>query len=206
MLKYKLTNQDNTTYNNTKWGQGITHETSGEGELCSSGWLHYYHSPELAVLLNPIHANILNPKLWEVEAEGMHKDDKGLKGGCTKMTTIKEIPLPEFSLEQKVKFGILCALQVYKEENFVNWANNWLNGTDRSSASANVAAANINAYAANAAANAAAAAHAAVNAVNAAVNAANGDNAAYAAANAAANADDEFDLQSICKKAMSESC
>ena len=59
-----------------------------------------------------------------------------------------------------------------KEEKFVTWANNWLNGTDRSPNAANAAA-----YAADA--------------VNAAYAAAN------AAAYAAANADDEFDLQSI---------
>ena len=57
MIGYKLTNENHETYNGTKWGPGVTHETDGHGELCGSGWLHYYDDPLLAVLLNPIHAN-----------------------------------------------------------------------------------------------------------------------------------------------------
>ena len=202
MLKYKLTDQYNTTYGNTKWGISVTHETSGDGELCGFGWLHYYHSPELAVLLNPMHACIVNPKLWEVEATGIHKNDNGLKSGCTKITTIREIPLPEFSIEQKIKFGILCALQVYKDEKFMTWSVNWLNGTDRSGAAARGASgaaytathgtACSAAYAAYYAACAADAYAAAAYAVN--------DYAAYAAAYAAVYA--KFDLQSIALEAQ----
>ena len=55
---YKLTDQNHQTRNNTKWGAGVTHTASGQGDLCTAGWLHAYTSPLLAVLLNPIHANI----------------------------------------------------------------------------------------------------------------------------------------------------
>src|SRR6185503_6350169 len=48
------------------------------------------------------------------------------------LTTIKEIPLPVISLEQKVKFAILCGLEVCSEPSFVGWANAWLDGSDRS--------------------------------------------------------------------------
>jgi len=40
--------------------------------------------------------------------------------------------LPEIPNRQKVKFGILCALEVYREKKFVQWAENWLSGKDRS--------------------------------------------------------------------------
>lgn len=136
MIKYKLTDQENKTFNNTKWGNGVTHESDGSGELCSPGWLHYYHSPLLAVLLNPIHADIPNPKLWECKAEGRHKDDYGLKGGCTKLTTLHEIAIPKISTEQSVKFAILCTKEVYKGEAWNAWADEWLSGKDRSKESA----------------------------------------------------------------------
>jgi hypothetical protein len=71
------------------------------------------------------------------------------------------------------EFAIRVALKVYFEPSWVSWANNWLNGTDRSKTAAYAAAA------ACAAANAANAAYSA--------NAANAANAAYAA-DAAANA------------------
>src|SRR4051812_18358795 len=108
MLKYKLTTQENTTHNNTLWTPGVPIETDGSRELCGSGWLHYYHSPEMAVIMNLVHACVSNPKLWECEAEGEHKDDYGLKGGCTKLTLIKEIPFPVVTMKQKCKFASLC--------------------------------------------------------------------------------------------------
>jgi hypothetical protein len=136
MLKYKLTTQDNLTFNDTKWGENVTRTASGIGELCGPGWLHYYHNPYLAILLNPVHADISNPKLWECEAEGEHKDDCGLKGGCTKLTMLKVIPLPKLSLVKRVEFAIRCAVATCKVEKFQEWANNWLDGVDRSERSA----------------------------------------------------------------------
>ena len=140
MKKYKLTNQELRTYGGCQWEVGKQKTTSGEGELCESGWLHYYHSPELAVLLNPIHAAIEEPRLWEVSADGEHKDDCGLKGGCTEMTLLREIALPSVTTEQRVEFGIRCALEVYQDKAWRTWAEEWLSGEDRSEGAAEGAA------------------------------------------------------------------
>jgi hypothetical protein len=132
MKKYKLTTQNMTTRCGFQWELNIPKEADGDSTvLCNDQWLHYYHHPLLAILLNPVHGDIINPKLFECKAEGKHLDDRGLKGGCTKMTLIKELELPKITLEQKVAFGILCALEVYKKKSFVKWANNWLEGVDR---------------------------------------------------------------------------
>ena len=215
MKLYKLTDEHGQTKNNTQWGENITHTAKGNGQqgLCSDGWIHAYEHPLLAVLLNPIHGAFIEPRLWEAEGE-IGESDHQLKCGCRSLTTIKEIPLPVITAEQKVKFAILCALAVYKDKGFKAWADSWISGEDRSYKSA--AAAHANAAASNAAASNAAAyanasyaayayADAAVNAAYAAVNAAyaaadaayaadaNADAAAYAAADAAyaayANAD-----------------
>ena len=164
MKKYKLTDQFLKTYNDFQWEIGKKVTTSGNGELCSDGWLHYSHHPLLAVLLNPIHAEIENPRIFEVEAGGEHLDDHGLKGGCTEMTLVKEIELPVFRTTQRVAFAILCAKGVYKDKDWNKWADNWLSGKDRSTASAASAAAyaaTTDAYAATDAATAYAAAYAA---------------------------------------------
>jgi hypothetical protein len=212
MKKYKLTNQDMTTHNGCKWDINVPKETDGDSDsLCNKHWLHYYHHPLLAVLLNPIHGDIDNPRLFEVKALGKHLDDNGLKGGCTKMTLVKEIELPEITLNQKIAFGILCALEIYKESTYVLWANNWLNNADRSTASAYAAsdayacaaaaAADYASYAARAAADYASyAARAAVRAADhyaADIDAARdvaraAAAAAYAAADAAAYAVDAY--------------
>ena len=69
MTLYKLTTQDGVTrkgeHNETKWGDGVEHTASGEGDLCGPGWLHAYEDPLVAAFMNPAHANITNPReLW----------------------------------------------------------------------------------------------------------------------------------------------
>ena len=170
MKAYKLTDKNNRTRNNTQWGINVSHTATGiKKNLCSDGWIHFYTHPLLAVLMNPNHANFINPKLWEAEASGEMKHES-LKSGCKTLTTIKEIPLPEVSVTQKIAFAILCAKEVCKDEKWNSWADKWLSGEDRSKETA------------YAAANAAAAAYAAGAAANADANAA----AAYAAFAAAA--------------------
>ena len=61
--RYKLTDRKMQTHCGYQWQIGQWHETSGEGELCTEGWLHCYTSPLLAVLHNPIHADIGDPIL-----------------------------------------------------------------------------------------------------------------------------------------------
>jgi hypothetical protein len=136
MKCYKLTDQKMQTYNSTQWGDNITHTANGQGDLCGPGWLHAYTSPLLAVLLNPIHANTVNPILWEAEGTGDSKNDRGLKIGFTSLTTVRTLPIPVVTLEQKIRFAILCGKQINTDPNWNAWADNWLSGTDRSEAAA----------------------------------------------------------------------
>ena len=102
MIKYKLTNQNMQTYNGFQWKLGEWQEAQGSSEkdLCTNGWLHCYDSPLLAILHNPRHADIKNPRLWEVEVAGDFKNDKGLKCGYRKMRLVKEIKVPKITTEQ----------------------------------------------------------------------------------------------------------
>ena len=153
MKAYKLTDENKQTYGGCQWGENVTHEASGHGELCTPGWIHVYDCPIKAILLDPIHANF-NPKtmqLWECEVSGNSKDDLGRKLGVQKCTTIKRIPIPNITLEQKIEFTIRCALVVYRSVQFINWANNWLSGKDRTRAAAYAAATDDRAAAADAA-------------------------------------------------------
>jgi len=98
--------------------------------------IHCYKDLTVALMLNPIHANFTNPRAWEAEGEVL-ANDNGLKFGVASLTTIKEIlPLPKITTEQRVRFGIFCALKVYKEPKFIEWANNWLSGVERSAEAA----------------------------------------------------------------------
>ena len=133
MKLYKLTNAQGRTRGRMQWGAGVTHTAIGSPDqpLCSSGFIHAYESPLLAILLNPIHANFSDPLLWEAEGDIVKRDGQ-LKCGCRALTTKRQIPLPMITTEQRVRFAILCAKQVYKKAPFVLWADNWLQGIDRS--------------------------------------------------------------------------
>jgi hypothetical protein len=215
---YKLTNEDNNTYNGTQWGPGISHETDGTLGLCGPGWLHYYDDPLLAVLLNPIHGNFSprTMRLWKCLPEGKIKEDSGKKFGCTKLTTLEQIAIPEISTRQKAAFGILCALEVYdkwenldKDKIWYNWAKKWLSGTDNATtADANIAYgtaciavqdANNSPYTA-----AHAAAHAAYGVAHSDIDTASGTAyaVAYAADYATCASMSPINLKSIAKKAM----
>jgi hypothetical protein len=210
-IGYKLTDEKMQTYNNTQWELQEWKETSGKGELCSPGWLHYYSDPLLAAFLNPIHAKFAAPRLFQVEVAEDAKvlEDHGLKLGCTKMRLVQELQFPQVTMEQRVKFGILCALEVYDDAKFVQWAAKWLDGADRSKKAAAWAADAARAAAAWAAdaaaradADAAWAADAAARADADAAWAAAWAAAAWAAAAARAAEVKDIDLIAIAKKAM----
>ncbi len=217
---YKLTTQDFKTRqgyrNECTWGENVSHSGTGVGRLCGPGWIHAYTSPLLAVLLNPVHAGIANPVLWECSHSGVALNDNGLKVGCRALTTLRQISLPAISVNQKVIFGVLCALEVYRAPSFVKWANDWLAQANRDASAAYGAVNGVVAEAAACAANGAYAAACAANGAYAAACAANGAraaaNAAFAAraaeaaacaAEAAALAAASLDLEALAKRALS---
>jgi hypothetical protein len=181
---YKLTTQAMTTHNDCQWKLNEPKQTSGEGDLCGPGWLHVYSDPLLAVLLNPIHAGIKNPRLFKCRVSGETKNDAGLKQGWTKVVLVKELSLPQVTSIQRIAFGILCSLQSYKRPAYVEWTKNWLSGKDRSAAAARAEA------------------EAAARAARAAAWAARAAWAAWAAWAAAWAADKPINLIKLAKQAM----
>ncbi|MEK7993680.1 MAG: hypothetical protein AAB403_07735, partial [Planctomycetota bacterium] len=141
MKVYKLTDKNGQTKNNTQWGEGVTHTADGNAkDLCNSHWIHAYQSPLLAVFMNPAHADIRKPILWECEAEvGLTKSDKI---GCTSLTTLKKIALPKVTMEHRVRFALLAARAVYavwskydKDGAWLKWCEARLRG-DKDAANA----------------------------------------------------------------------
>jgi hypothetical protein len=179
-MLYKLTDQNMQTYNDTQWELGVTkHAKSGDDGLCSNKWLHSYEHPLVAVLMNPIHSNFRNPRIFEAKPGRVIKHDRQLKCGVKSLTLLREIEMPVMTIDQLIEIAIRCAKVVSNDPKWNEWADSWLNGSDRSYAAAN------DAYdaAADAAADASSAAYAAADA------AADADAAAYAAARAYADAD-----------------
>lgn len=119
-------------YKKFQWQPGVWVKAPGTGELCSDGWLHYYSHPLLAVLFNPIHADINNPKLWTIETSGKLKSDNGVKFGASKLRLVQEIEMPKINMTQRVAFGILCSFKTNCSTDYGIWAKYWLNGVMRS--------------------------------------------------------------------------
>jgi hypothetical protein len=144
--------------------------------------------------------------LFRVRVKGAKKSDNGLKYGFTMMKLVEEIPIPDIGPTQRTAFSILCAKQVYKNKDWNRWADNWLNGKDRTAnAAADAADAAYAAYAAPYAARTAAADAADAVAANAVYTAYAPYAAAYAAPYLAADADAadaDINLIKLAKQAM----
>ena len=201
MKAYKLTDSSMRTYGGCQWVLGEAKTALGTGQLCTPRWLHYYSHPALAVLFNPIHA-ALNPqtmRLFEATATGKHKHDRGLKSGCTKLTLVRELPVPVITNDQRVEFAIRVAMTCCHEAEWLLWAQGWIDGTDRSTTAA---AAATRAATVATTADATAATYAAATAANAA-HYANAAAAATYAANAADDAAAEnVDFEAIIEEVM----
>jgi hypothetical protein len=102
---------------------------------CSDTALHHYAHPLLAVLFNPIHANIADPVLYEIEIDAEAGTD-GLKGWCGAQRLVRRLPLPVITTEQRVEFAIRVAMPLTDDPTWHAWAQRWLSGEDRSEAAA----------------------------------------------------------------------
>ena len=132
---YKLTRSDLTTHNDFRWEPGQIYTFPGTGALCTGGWAHAYTSAALALLLNPIHAKYAPARLWEARGV-VGQTDRGLKVGCSSLTLVREIAVPEVTPEQRVMCALWCALSVYPDAGFVAWAEGWLSGKNRAESAA----------------------------------------------------------------------
>lgn len=139
MIVYKWTREDLTTWGEYQYAVGRPAVALGIGNLCSGGWLHAYPDPLLAVLMKLAHVNDDYTVLWRCETSGkinMGRD----KLGCTHLTLIERIDPPIVTIEQRIRFAILCAREVYQDPDWRTWADRWLDGSDRSTNAAAEAA------------------------------------------------------------------
>ena len=106
----------------------------------SSSWLYFYSDPLVGLFLNPVHIDIESPRLFRAEVGGNFIDNNGLNCGYSRAKLVEELPVPQISPVQRVRFAIFCVKEVYKEKKWNEWADNWLSGKDRTEESATSAA------------------------------------------------------------------
>src|SRR3990167_3431744 len=144
---YKLADVGDLTMRGTQWGVGVTHAATGDPAqgLHSDAYIHAYEHPLLAVFHDPIGNNFGSAAhLWEAESDDDEPVREGpISLGVRSLTTLRQIPLPQITTEQRVRYAILCGKAVYTAEEWVTWADNWLSGADRSRNSIDRAVAGI---------------------------------------------------------------
>ena len=144
---YKLADVGDRTMRGTQWGVGVTHAATGDPAqgLHSDAYIHAYEHPLLAVFHDPIGNNFGSAAhLWEAESDDDEPVREGpISLGVRSLTTLRQIPLPQITTEQRVRYAILCGKAVYTAEEWVTWADNWLSGADRSRNSIDRAVAGI---------------------------------------------------------------
>ena len=128
MKLYKLTDQDGYTRRGetgeTLWyaGKTLTLPHKAKPRLCSQDVIHAYKDLNLALLLNPCHAKIKSPRVWESEGDVVAQDWD--KVGVFSLTISTERPQPRWyvnvSAQKKivVMFAALCAeavLPIFEE-------------------------------------------------------------------------------------------
>lgn len=130
MTCYKLLSQDMEA-NGYRWTLGQWVMSDALGNFCPPGGFRGYEHPLLAILHNPIHDNIPNPRMFEAVADGKSYYDGRIQLMAQWMMLIREIPVPAVTLEQRVAYGIYCAKAVYSAPWWNEWADAWLSGADR---------------------------------------------------------------------------
>ena len=129
----KWVSQDMTTMNNTHWRVGVAQQLPEQDNIdfLKEGIFNYFSDIPFAMMLKEQYGCENYTRLYEVIPEGKIIKREG-RCGSTKLTLVKELEVPKVTLDQRTVFAILCALEVYKDPNFINWAEKWLSGEDHS--------------------------------------------------------------------------
>jgi len=89
-------------------------------------------SPLVAALTHPDSVDGDHNKMFEVNRWKVNVDSTNPEA----YTVVKEVPVPTVTLGQKVAFTVATIREIYHDSDFVQWADDWLSGKDRSVESA----------------------------------------------------------------------
>jgi hypothetical protein len=89
-------------------------------------------SPLVAALTHPDSVNGEANKMFEVNRWKVNVDAKNPEA----YTVVKEVAVPTVTIGQKVAFAVATVREIYHDQDFVKWADDWLSGKDRSAESA----------------------------------------------------------------------
>jgi len=127
---YLITDQDNKSWRDVQWGENISHDEENFN-------YHFavYHGPQTASYMYPCYEGIKEPKLWLAAGRGLSMNE-GLRSYYSQLTTTKEFAITWPTTEQRITFGILCAMNLVMHPEFREWGKKYLKGDDQTKESA----------------------------------------------------------------------
>lgn len=125
-MYYFITDSTGKDWMGRQWGEGVSHTETNDNYYFTC-----YHSPTVAALMVAANDEYPNHRLWLAEPFGdiTNYDYRDISTG---MKTVREVETPKLTVEQRITFGIVCALNTVEHPLFQQWGFDWLKGRDRS--------------------------------------------------------------------------
>lgn len=114
------------------------------GDLVSRNTWECMSTPQLAVMVNPLHAQSVPARLFEIR----HREVALVPRRAGVNLYIRELSVPTVAPIQKLAFAIMAVRDLNYDHPFTDWAQRWLAGTDRTTIAARLALASLNKVAA----------------------------------------------------------
>lgn len=133
MAKYILANLDNHTRRGSRLFPGNSSFSSqASNNIVAQNASEIGASPLVAIMLNPWHAQLDEAKMLELHftTTAFTASDPAIK------MNVREVVVPEITTDQKIIFALMVIAEVYRNDQFNQWAEKWINGSDRSAESA----------------------------------------------------------------------
>jgi len=106
-----MTDEYNQSGIGCQWGPGAEHTAVGGGELGGPGWLYAFTHPLIAEFLSSFLPYHEGRRLWEADGD-IGLTGSGIEVGCTRLVTVRRIPLPVTTPAQHVEFATLVVKAV----------------------------------------------------------------------------------------------
>jgi hypothetical protein len=125
-MYYFITDREGKDWQGRQWGEDVSHTETNDNYYFTC-----YQSPTVAALMVAANDEYKNHRLWVAEPFGdiTNYDYREISTG---MKTLREVETPTLTIEQRITFGIVCALNTVEHALFQQWGFNWLKGKDRS--------------------------------------------------------------------------
>ncbi len=112
-------------------GRAIQSRHGGADVISRNVW-ECASSPHLAVMINPLHATSVHPRLFEIH----HREVALVPGRAGVNLRIRELQVPTIGAAHKLAFAILTVRELDPAHSFFGWGDRWLSGFDRTTIAA----------------------------------------------------------------------